>query len=143
MSSVNSNLRQLSIHLNHLPPAELNPNNLRRSHWTVRSRETRIAQDEIGWLAKQQWHDNKPMMRAKISYEFHVKDHRRRDLDNLLSACKAYQDGLIEVGVLFYDDADHLEIGSVRAVIDDHDETYIRIEELERILTEVIDAKRK
>ncbi len=123
-------MRTLEITLNHLPPAELNPNNLRRSHWTVRYRATKEAQEEIGWLVKADWHDDKPMMKARISYEFHTKDHRRRDLDNLLSACKAYQDGLIEVGVLYYDDADRLEIGSVKMIRDNQDKTIISLEEL-------------
>ncbi len=123
-------MRKLTIELNHLPLVELNPNNLRRQHWTVRAAATRDAQREIGWLAKVDWHDDKPMMKARISYEFHAADHRRRDLDNLLSACKAYQDGLIEVGVLFYDDAAHLEIGSVKMVQDGEDKTVITVEEL-------------
>lgn len=122
--------RRLEISIPHLPPKELNPNNLRRQHWSIRHRATNEAKDEIGWLAKAQWHDDKPMMKARISYMFHAKDHRRRDLDNLLAACKAYQDGLIEVGVLFYDDAEHLEIGSVSLTTDDRDMTFIMIQEL-------------
>jgi Holliday junction resolvase RusA-like endonuclease len=122
--------RRLTITVGHLPPPELNPNNLRREHWTIRYRATKEAQEEIGWLAKVDWRDDKPMMKARISYQFHVKDHRRRDLDNLLSACKAYQDGLIEVGVLFYDDAAHLEIGSVKMIQNTEEKTVLEIEEL-------------
>ncbi len=122
--------RKLEIELKHLPDSRLNPNNLRRQHWAVRHKATNEAKEEIGWLAKAQWHDDKPMMKARISYMFHAKDHRRRDLDNLLSACKAYQDGLIEAGVLFYDDAEHLEIGQVSLTTDVADRTVIRIEEL-------------
>ncbi len=120
----------LVIVLDHLPPSELNPNQLRRSHWTVRHQATRDAMEEIGWLAKTQWHDDKPMVRARVSYEFHLKDKRHRDLDNLLSACKAYQDGLIEAGVITYDDTKHLEIGSVRAIQNTKEQTVITIEEL-------------
>lgn len=122
--------RVLQIKLAHLPPSELNPNNLRRQHWSVRYKATQEAKEEIGWLAKADWHDDKPMMKARISYMFHSKDHRKRDLDNLLSACKAYQDGLIEAGVLFYDDAEHLEIGSVSLETDIENRTVILIEEL-------------
>ena len=125
-----SKKRRLEITLEHLPPSELNPNNLRRQHWSIRHRVTNEAKDEIGWLAKAQWHDDKPMMKARISYMFHAKNHRRRDLDNLLSACKAYQDGLIEVGVLYYDDAEHLEIGNVSLTTDDRDATFIVVQEL-------------
>ncbi|MCK5236304.1 MAG: hypothetical protein KAR06_04885 [Deltaproteobacteria bacterium] len=124
------NKRRIEITLEHLPPKELNPNNLRRQHWSVRYRATQEAKEEIGWLAKAQWRDDEPMMKARISYRFHAKDHRKRDLDNLLSACKAYQDGLIEVGVLFNDDAEHLEIGGVSLTSDVMDKTYILVEEL-------------
>lgn len=122
--------RDLKVELNHLPPAALNPNNLRRLHWSERYKATQVAKEEVGWLAKVAWHDDKPMMRARISYEFTVKDHRKRDLDNLLSSCKAYQDGLIEAGVIFYDDADHLEIGSVTFNRGNEDKTVIFIEEV-------------
>ena len=122
--------RRLEIKLNHLPDSRLNPNNLRRQHWSVRHKATEEAKEEIGWLAKAAWHDDKPMLKARISYFFHAKDHRRRDLDNLLSACKAYQDGLIEAGVLFYDDAEHLEIGRVSMTTDNGDSTIILVEEL-------------
>jgi Holliday junction resolvase RusA-like endonuclease len=122
--------RELKIILDHLPPSELNPNNLRRQHWSVRAKETAASKDEIGWLAKVDWHDNEPMMRARISYEFHLKDNRKRDLDNLLGACKAYQDGLIEAGVIFYDDAQHLEIGSIKAMVTGEEKTIITILEV-------------
>ena len=121
-------MRKLELTIPHLPYRELSPNS--REHYMVKAKVTKIAKDEIGWLAKAQWHDNKPMMKARISYMFHAKDHRRRDFDNLLSACKAYQDGLIEVGVLFYDDADHLEIGDVSITTDVEDKIYITVEEI-------------
>lgn len=127
---MSSKKRTLIIDLPHLPLKELNPNNLRRQHWSVRYRATQEAKEEIGWLAKAQWGDAEPMMKARISYMFHAKDRRKRDLDNLLSACKAYQDGLIEVGVLFNDDAEHLEIGGVSLTSDIMDKTYILVEEL-------------
>ncbi len=122
--------RTLVICISHLPDSRLNPNRLRSLHWTARHKATQEAKAEIGWIAKSQWHDDAPMMMARISYEFHVKDKRRRDLDNLIGACKAYVDGLIEVGVLYYDDARHLEIGGARLVEDSTDKTVLRIQEL-------------
>ena len=119
--------RKLVIELNHLPPSVLNLN--ARVHWSVRYKATKEAKEEVGWLAKIQWKDEKPMMKARISYEFFAKDHRKRDLDNLLSACKAYQDGLIDVGVLFYDDAEHLEIGGVSFAVGTEERTVIIVEE--------------
>lgn len=51
---------------------------------------------------------------AIISYEFHWKDKRKRDMDGLLSAAKAWQDGFVDAGILIDDDAYHLSIGSVK-----------------------------
>ena len=121
-------LRQLIICIPHLPYPELSPNS--REHWAVKARAVRASREEVGWLAKAQWQDQKPMMRARVSYQFHVADNRKRDLDNLLSSCKAFQDGLIDAGVLFYDDAKHLEIGQVKVVQSDTEQTVIKLEEL-------------
>ena len=123
-------MRSITIKLDHLPYAELSPNKLRRLHWSVRSEVSKIARAEVAWLAKAQWHDDKPMMKARISYEFLIKGRRKHDTDNLLAASKATTDGLIDAGVIFYDDLEHLEYGMIRAVYDTKDETIITIEEL-------------
>ena len=122
-------MRKLIVTIEHLPYPELSPNS--RLHWAVKARAIKAAKEEIGWLAKSQWHDDKPMMRARISYEFHLKDNRVRDLDNLYTSTKALTDGLIEAGVIFYDDARHLEIGGVKAMVTGTEETIIKVEELE------------
>ena len=121
-------MRSITIIIDHLPYRELNPNS--RGHWSARSRVSKIARDEVAWLAKTQWHDDSPMMRARISYEYRLKGNRVRDIDNLLAACKPFCDGLIDAGVIFYDDMAHLEYGLVRAVYDVKDETIITVEEL-------------
>ena len=123
-------MRTLEIVIDHLPFRELSPNS--RCHYMIKARAVKASKEEVGWLVKTQWHDDKPMTRAQISYEFRVKDRRHRDLDNLLASCKAYQDGLIEVGVIFYDDADHLTIGRCNVKQGDAEQTIIRIEEIER-----------
>lgn len=122
--------RSLTITLDHLPQPELSPNS--RLHWAVKARAVRSAKEEIGWLAKVAgWSsDDKPMQKAKISYEFHLKDKRHRDLDNLMASCKSLVDGLVDVGVLLYDDSKHLEIGSVKVVQDDKEQTVIRVLEV-------------
>ena len=123
-------MRSITIKLDHLPPSELNPNKLRTLHWAKRSEVSKTAREEVGWLAKAQWKDEKPMMRPKISYEFLIKDKRKHDLDNLLAACKPYTDGLIDAGVIFYDETVHLEYGLIRAIYDVKDEIIILVEEL-------------
>ena len=124
--------RRLAIFISHLPYPELSPNS--RIHWAVKARAVRASREEVGWLAKAQWRDQKPMMRARISYEFRVADNRKRDFDNLLSSCKAFQDGLIDAGVIFYDDARHLEIGQVKVVQSNAEQTIITVEELQEII---------
>lgn len=121
-------MRTINVMIDHLPYPELNPNS--RLHWAVKARAVRASREEIGWLAKAQWHDGKPMMKARISYEFHSKDKRHRDLDNLLAMCKPWQDGLIDVGVIFYDDAQHLEIGSITLTQGNIEQSIIVVEEV-------------
>lgn len=128
---MNKDLQRYIITIDHLPSPELNPNNLRRTHWTVRSKETKAAKDEIGWLIKTNGGAGKTIQRARISYEFHLKDRRRKDLDNLLSSAKAWQDSLVEAGVMAGDDFEHLEIGSFKALVTGHAETIITVEELD------------
>ena len=117
--------RRLVIELNHLPPSVLNLN--ARVHWSVGYTATKEAKEEVGWLAKIQWKDEKPMMKARITYSFFAKDHRRRDFDNLVM--KFCPDSLIEVGVLFYDDAEHLEYGVPSYTIGTEERTVIIVEE--------------
>ena len=114
-------MRNIVIEIDHLPYKELNPNS--RTHWTARSSASRIAREEVAWLAKAQWHDQQPMMKARIGYEFKLKSSRPRDIDNLLAMCKPFTDGLIDAGVIFYDDAKHLEYGQVKATYTDRDQT--------------------
>ena len=96
-----------------LPPSELMPNRLRTLHWAVRARVQAEARQE-GFLVAMEGKDGwTAPEHAVISYEFHWKDKRKRDLDNLVSGCKAWLDGIVQSGVLLGDDAYHLSIGSV------------------------------
>ena len=122
------NLRQLTLIIPHLPYAELNPNS--RVHWAVKARAVKASKEEVGWLAKAQWGDQKPMVKARIHYEFFAKNQRRRDLDNLLASMKYCPDSLIEVDVLFYDDAKHLQFGISSLTTDIEDRTIAIVEEM-------------
>ena len=51
---------------------------------------------------------DEPMEKAHLTITFHAADKRRRDIDNLLSGCKAYIDGLVAAGVIEDDSADNL-----------------------------------
>ncbi len=121
-------MRTLKIELPHLPYPELSPN--WRGHWSEIARGKKVARAEAGWLALAQWKGQMPMSCAMISYEFTVKVDRVRDHDNLIASCKPLQDGLIDAGVIFYDDANHLKLGSVTISKGDKDLTTILVQEV-------------
>jgi Holliday junction resolvase RusA-like endonuclease len=125
--------RRLVIELNHLPLYALSLNS--RVHWSKRYSLSKKAGSEVANLVKSElsgWTCGEdPMDRARISLQFHTKGTRKHDYDNLLSACKAYFDGLVQAGVLVDDDVDHLEIGSMILYRDGRESTIIKVEELE------------
>jgi len=51
---------------------------------------------------------NEPWEKAHLTITFRASDKRRRDIDNLLSASKAYVDGLVAAGVIIDDSSDNL-----------------------------------
>lgn len=75
------------------PARELHPNS--RSHWAVKSRATKAARTQAYWLAHMGMTD---LTEGPIAVRivFHPPDKRRRDLDGMLSACKAYLDGIAD-----------------------------------------------
>ena len=88
-----SNITELSIELP-WPPAELSPNS--REHWTVKNKVAQEAKDYAYYetLSHRFGDWFMPETIAAI-YTFHPPDdYRRRDTDNFLSRCKAYQDGI-------------------------------------------------
>jgi len=118
------------IRLFHLPPAELNPNKLRRLHWSKRSSEIRIARQEMYYEALGCKNGRGPIKKARIHYKFIIAGKRRHDLDNMLACCKPYVDGIVDAGIIEADDILHLEIGSVKAEYGKDNETIIIIEDI-------------
>jgi len=64
---------------------------------------------------------------ATIYYEFIVTNKRRRDIDGLLGACKPFQDGLVDAGILLDDDWQHLQIGGAKIILGKQEQTRIGI----------------
>jgi hypothetical protein len=123
-------MRTLTITLDHLPPADLNPNRMRSIHWSKRSAVERTAREEAYWLALDKWRKAVPIATARVSVAFTFKDGRERDLDNLLSACKPYLDGLKDAGVISGDSYKHLKYGGIEGKQTGNDQTKIIIEEV-------------
>jgi len=94
-----------------LPPSELMPNNLRRIHWKRRADMSKACRFEGYTEAeKVEWPN---MQRAILSFRFQVPDKRRRDVCEMIGACKPWIDGaLVDSGMLPDDDWSHLSIGS-------------------------------
>jgi len=114
--------------LDHLPYSQLNQNNLRRTHWTVRSKWEKVARQEAYLLAlenQEAW--VMPEGMATIYYEFIVANKRRRDIDGLLGACKPFLDGLVDAGILRDDDWQHLKIGGAKIILGKQEQTRIGI----------------
>ena len=61
-----------------------------------------------------------------------MRDKRKRDLDNLISACKPFLDGLIDAGVLKSDDGWYLSISGAEIVKGDKSKTELIIREEEK-----------
>ena len=65
---------------------------------------------------------------AILHLSFQFADHHRRDLDNVISACKPWIDGLVDAGVIKDDDMAHLLLGKVEARVGAKAKTVIEVE---------------
>ena len=94
----------------HLPPRELSPN--ARLHWARLRKAKAAAKEELVALLIEQGCVQDPLWeRAHLKVTFVAADKRRRDLDNLIAACKPWIDGLVGVNGVIVDDAyDRLSI---------------------------------
>ncbi len=80
------------------PSKTLHPN--ARVHWAVRAKAAKKARADAALLARTAEgrdlfiHDG--MTRIPVSLTFHPPDNRHRDQDGMISACKAYLDGIAD-----------------------------------------------
>lgn len=72
------------------PPRDLHPN--ARCHWTRRHRATKKAREAAQWLSCS--YGPIEADRLNVTLTFFPPDNRRRDIDGMLSACKALIDGV-------------------------------------------------
>src|SRR3990167_4030724 len=67
-------------------------------HWSVRAAKAREIHDFVCLAVRS---GKKVQFDAcKITYMFHFKTARRRDLDNLAYGCKVMNDGLVLAGII-------------------------------------------
>ena len=72
---------------------------------------------------------DEPLEKAHLTITFRASDKRRRDMDNLLSASKAYVDGLVAAGVIADDSSDNLSYSLYYEKNKEHAATIFDIEE--------------
>ena len=73
---------------------------------------------------------NEPWEKAHLTITFRASDKRRRDIDNLLSASKAYVDGLVAAGVIIDDSSDNLSFSLYYEKDKEHAATIFDIKEI-------------
>jgi crossover junction endodeoxyribonuclease RusA len=112
-----------------LPPSDLSPN--ARLHWRGRAARVKVEREYARLLGIQNKGTWEAPERAIISFEFHSSTKKVFDLDNAISACKSWVDGLRDAGILLKDDCWHLSYGSARVVLAKHDETRLILEACE------------
>src|SRR3990167_2941520 len=94
------------------PPDELHPNKAVRLHWSVKAKARRMYREQVGWLAKEAQIEQlksstlKPPVIAQTT--FFVPNRRRRDVDNLMASLKAAWDGIVDAGLMKYDNSNLL-----------------------------------
>ena len=88
-----------------LPPREFSLN--ARVHWSRKYSVGIDVQNDIVLLLLEQGWSMSPLERAVVRFKIGLPDKRRRDMDNLISACKPLLDAL--TGRVIFDD----KIGAV------------------------------
>jgi len=79
-------------------------------------------------LVLEQGRPSTPYDQAHITITWVAKDKRRRDIDNLFAAMKAYIDGLVHVGLIADDSAMHVSY-TLRYERGDTDNTILEVKE--------------
>ena len=64
----------------------------RVKHWAPKAAAVKLAK-EMAFCRVLNRHDDLGDVDLEIEYIFHPPDRRKRDLDNMVAACKAYLDG--------------------------------------------------
>ena len=106
--------KKMRIEIAQLPPGELNPNFSRYKHWSYRAEARRIWRTAVFYSVidarnrAQLGGTQFPFGKARLHWTFIYGVKRKRDADNLIAACKASQDALVDAGILLSDDTEHL-----------------------------------
>lgn len=97
-----------------LPAAILSPN--ARAHWGAKAKAVRFHREVARHASTFANGDGLMLAECRIDITAFHKTARRRDRDNLISACKAYFDGFADAGLVKNDSG--ITLGPVRFEVD-------------------------
>ena len=120
-------IKEVTIHLGHLPDSGLNPN--KRLHWMQLAKLKKEAKEEAYLRCRGEWWPRVPFETAHITITWVSKSKRRRDIDNLFASMKAYIDGIVFADVIEDDSSDCVSY-SLYYLRGDEDDTIIHIRQL-------------
>jgi len=105
-----------------------------RLHYHEKNKLVQEAKDEAYYITKDAltkcdyW---QTPSKARVSYEFYMTDHRVKDMDNAISACKPWLDGIKLAGAIISDNGWQLSIGKADFIFANEKQTRLIIEPLE------------
>jgi crossover junction endodeoxyribonuclease RusA len=77
------------------PSRDLHPN--ARAHWAKKAKAVKNARTVAGWTAKETGIGKIDANALRVTAVFFPPNNHQRDIDGMLSSCKAYFDGLADV----------------------------------------------
>ncbi len=112
----------MRIEVPFLPPVEHSPNS--REFWAGKYKAGKEYHDAVYYCCVDARNVGErkglsfPLGKAKLGLTVVFAELRVRDADNLLSRFKPGLDSVVDSGLLFADDMEHLEIGEVQVIVD-------------------------
>ena len=76
------------------PDRNLSPN--ARPHWAAKARAVKAAREQAKYLLLAAMQGGRVGDKLAMTWTFHPPTRRRYDRDNLVAACKSYQDGIAD-----------------------------------------------
>ena len=133
-------MNRIELTFDYLPDSGLSANGRRRMlHW-VESKRVRNAKTDFTFLLRDAWQRTYPqtplearkMARCRLEWRLTYPTRRRRDIDNIASSLKPWQDCLVDEGLIEADDSEHIVGVAVTLGVEKGIErTVLAIEEVE------------
>ena len=113
--------RKMRIEVSQLPPFSSSPN--WRGYWPERHKAGKAYHDAVFYCcvdARNRGYREGmsfPFTQASLNLTFVFPEQRRRDRDNCLSSFKPGLDAIVDSGLIWDDDSEHLQLGKVDILV--------------------------